>query len=61
MQPDSPAPLIVQQQLFGLAGVKLQVVVVKPCDEAHYQFPVLLLIAVVNASDNRGIVGKLEV
>ncbi len=47
---------LVHHQLFGLADTELQVIVGAPCDEALCQSSVLLLIVVVDASNNGGVI-----
>ncbi len=52
-------PLVVHHQLFGLADIEFQVIVVATLDKTLCQASVLLLVVIVDASNNGGIVGKL--
>ncbi len=54
-----PLPLVVHHQLFGLADIERQVIVVAQCDKALYQSSILFLVVIVYASNNRGVIGKL--
>ncbi len=49
----------IQLQLLGLADAELWMVAVAPRSKALDQFSVLLFVIISNASNNRGVIGKL--
>lgn len=56
---DRESLLLVVGQFFGPADAEFQLIVVAPCKQELHQSSLLLFIVIVDASSNRGVIGKL--